>query len=46
MGEPNNNEDDNPDFRECDGCGGTFYKGDLCDGLCDECQDALGQGDN
>lgn len=27
----------NPDFIECDGCAGTFYKGDLMDGICEFC---------
>lgn len=30
-------EDDNPDFIECPCCGGTFYKGDLRDELCEDC---------
>lgn len=33
-------DDDNPDFVECAGCGGEFYKGDLKDDLCEDCRDS------
>ncbi|WP_274615888.1 hypothetical protein [Sphingomonas sp. ACRSK] len=31
-------EDDSSDFRACEGCGGSFYHGDLIDGdYCEDC---------
>jgi len=29
----------NPDFLECEGCNGEFYKGDLANGLCEFCSE-------
>lgn len=28
---------ENPDFLDCEMCGGNFYKGDLTDGICGDC---------
>lgn len=32
-----NEADPNPDFIDCAGCGGDFYRGDLIDDLCSDC---------
>lgn len=38
--DPRDADEDNPDFRDCAGCGGEFYKGDLNgDDLCADCAD-------